>query len=166
MKASLQMSTSSVDLTSLEPGNLPLEVFNAIARVTVTPVVELIITDGQAVLLRRRSDTDQYWPGQYCLPGSIIYSGGPKSIDGYISKILKSLNIDTTTKPQLVDIGLYTTKRGDEVAIVYRLDLEHYTDTSLDNSAHFIQVPDLRDINIINEHLDILQSYLGKAIDG
>ena len=160
------MSTSSVDLTSLEPGNLPLEVFNAIARVTVTPVVELIITDGQAVLLRRRSDTDPYWPGQYCLPGSIIYSGGPKSIDGYISKILKSLNIDTTTKPQLVDIGLYTTKRGDEVAIVYRLDLEHYTDTSLDNSAHFIQVPDLRDINIINEHLDILQSFLGKAIDG
>lgn len=31
-----RVSTSSVDLSSLEPGKLPLEVFNAIARVTVT----------------------------------------------------------------------------------------------------------------------------------
>ena len=159
------MSTSSVDLSSLEPGKLPLEVFNAIARVTVTPVVELIVTNGQAVLLRRRPDTDQYWPGQYCLPGSIVYSGGPKSLDEYVSKILKSLNINIAAKPQVVSVGFYTTGRGDEMALVYRLDLEHNINTSLGDSVQFVQVSDLGDINIINEHLDILQSCLGKAID-
>jgi hypothetical protein len=159
------MSTSSVNLLSLEPGNLPLEVFNAIAHITVTPVIELVITDGRAVLLRRRPNTDQYWPGQYCLPGSIVYSGGPKSFDGYVSKILKGLNIGITTKPQLVDIGLYTTRRGDEVAIIYRLDLEHHSDAPLGDNAQFIQVSDLSDINIINEHLEILQGFLSKVID-
>ena len=51
------------------------------------------------------------------------------------------------------------------MALVYRLDLEHNINTSLGDSVQFVQVSDLGDINIINEHLDILQSCLGKAID-
>lgn len=153
------MSTSLVNLSSLEPGNLSLEVFNAVARVTVTPVIELIITDGQSVLLRSRPDTDQYWPGQYCLPGSIVYSGGPRSLEEYLGKILTSIGVSTAfVKFGLVGVEVYSTKRGDEVTIIYKV----YTNirANISGNLKVVRIKNTMVIDLIPEHKDILRKYL------
>lgn len=160
MKVNLSMSTRLVDLSKLVPGKLPLEIFNAIAYLTVTPVVELIVTDGKTVLLRRRPDTDQYWPGQYCIPGSIVYSGGPKSFEEYLEKNLTglSININATAESELAGVELYTTRRGDEVAIIYKVYADMPTD--LRDGLSIVAIKDVTTLDLIAEHKDILKKYL------
>ena len=152
------MSTNIVKLSKFEPGKLPLEVFNGIAHLTVTPVMELLVISEQTVLLSRRANTDQYWPNQYSIPGSIIYSGGPKSLDEYAGKILARLDINTNANPRLKGIELCSTRRGDEIAIVYRIDIDSIP--NLDNHLSFVELKDLSELDIISEHREILQKYL------
>lgn len=152
------MSTNVVNLSILEPGKLPLEVFNEIARLTVTPVLELIITDRKAVLLNKRLSTDQYWPNQYCMPGSIIYPGGPESLKEYVDKILLKIGISNSTDPRLIGIELCSTERGKEIAIIYRIDVNSIPE--LNDHLCFVELNDLGTIDTIPEHLEILQKYL------
>lgn len=111
------------------------------------------------MLLRRRPDTDQYWPGQYCLPGSIVYSGGSKSLGKYLGKILAGLSINTvSTRFELAGVEVYTTKRGDEVAIIYKV----YTSipANLNDGLDIVPVKDIMPMDLISEHKDILKKYL------
>src|SRR5207248_4789571 len=63
-------------LSKLQPGRLPLDVFLEVARLTVTPVIEIVPICRQdgilRVLLMKRSDDDPIWAGLWHTPGTVI----------------------------------------------------------------------------------------------
>lgn len=83
----------SEQLCSLEPGKLPREVFEEVARLTVTPVIELIVLVSGKILLTRRPFNDTYWPNKYALPGKIIASGDFDTIDQYVASLKNILRV-------------------------------------------------------------------------
>ena len=66
----------SQELAGLEPGRIPLDVFGQIARLTVTPVVEVVpfYNSGKVtkVYLLKRASNDPLWADLYHVPGGII----------------------------------------------------------------------------------------------
>lgn len=64
-------------LDRLEPGYQPLEIFNAICRITATPVVEVVplkLADRGSieVLMLQRDPDDTYWPNMWHGPGTVL----------------------------------------------------------------------------------------------
>lgn len=122
------MNTIASQLESLSPGDVPLEIFNQIARLVVTPVIELVIyrmtdTQGIEVFLSKRSDTDAIWPGQYHLPGGIVSA---KNTDQGLEQIAKNLVTKSilmpTRSPVFAANKLIKVERGAEIAIVFKYD--------------------------------------------
>jgi hypothetical protein len=117
-------------LANLEPGKLPLDIFNQIARLTVTPVVEIVPfyreQDGQLkVFLLQRSDDDPLWAGMYHVPGgAVIATDTPGSFSDALERITVDKLIDyQPTTPRLIDTQLCKVSRGTEVAIIYMVFL-------------------------------------------
>ena len=127
------MDTSDVAkaLSAFESGKLPSDVFNQVARLTVTPVVELVAffrdTDNATkVFLLRRDINDPLWGNMYHVPGSIVLaSDAPGSFSDALHRIQTSkLDSVDLTEPRLVDIQLCKVARGTEVAIIYAAELK------------------------------------------
>lgn len=65
-------------LNGLEAGRQPLELFTQLARLTVISTVELVPlrsnpdTDATEVLLLQRPNTDDWWPNQWHVPGTVV----------------------------------------------------------------------------------------------
>ena len=112
-------------LADLEPGRIPLDLFNAMARLTVTPVVEIAPLYNNvgvlSVLLCKRPEDDPLWPGQYHLPGTIV--GAQDRPGGYsdaFSRILNGRLRDVqTTEPIFVGSEIVKTARGAEIALIH-----------------------------------------------
>lgn len=121
-------SSPVTGLAELEPGRLPLGVFNQIARLTVTPVVEVvpIYNDNGAprVMLYRRPDDDQHWPNQYYVPGTILNAQDqPGDLRDAFSRVLGKLGALETTEPVFADNILCKVARGTELALVHWTEL-------------------------------------------
>lgn len=147
---------TNIDLTVLHPGRLPLDVFNQVARLTVTPVVEVVATTQDGVVLKQRDASDPYWPNQYCLPGRIIFPDGPNNLDDYVTTICQATGIDGDA--QFAGTKLYHTRRGDELALIYTL----YMGTTIikpQNQFQIVQFTDIKHLDLITEHRDIIQTY-------
>jgi hypothetical protein len=129
------------ELARLAPAKLPMDVFNQVARLTVTPVVEIVpyFVDGigQAkVLLLQRAPDDPQWPGMYHIPGSIVLATDqPDSFSDALSRIMTSkLAPYQPLEPVFVDVQLCQVSRGMEVAIIYAAELrESPAETALFN---------------------------------
>lgn len=109
-------------LSMLTPGQLPLDVFNEVARLTATPVIELLIVSGDEVLLVRRPEGDMFWPTMLALPGQIITANGFSSIQQYAVALASRFGVKN--EPTFRGIEVMYTLRGVEVAIVYQVSLE------------------------------------------
>ena len=63
-------------LRELEPGQLPLDIFLEVAKLTVTPILEVVPlrlkSDKVQVLLFEREKSDPIWGGKLHTPGTII----------------------------------------------------------------------------------------------
>lgn len=149
----------TVDALAKEsPGQIPLEIFNEIARLTVVPVVEVImISQGKIFLLKRPTD-DKYWPDQYCLPGKILSPSGHSSIEDYITEICHRFGVPDGDKAHFSGAKLYKTKRGTELAVVYQVEAQDPND--LKNKGSLIAIRDLEEINVISEHVDIIATFI------
>lgn len=125
-----EVSHSIALLAALEPGKLPLGIFNEVSRLTVTPVVEVVPfykdSDGSLkVVLFQRAADDKLWSGMYHIPGTIVLATDTfGSFDDAIKRVLdgKLLNCWLTT-PIFVESQLCQVQRGMEVALIYMTQL-------------------------------------------
>lgn len=120
----------SDQLAEFEPGKLPLDIFNQIARLNVVPVVEVVpfyrTEQGNIkVYLLQRDNDDNLWPGQYHIPGTIVsardHAGSFNDATGRI--LTSGLSSYSPDNPQMVDVQLCKVSRGMEVAIVFITEL-------------------------------------------
>lgn len=127
MENTPDLSTDIVSsLANLEPGKLPINIFNQVARLTITPVVEIVPFYREQggklkVFLLQRSDNDALWAGMYHVPGGIVFAtDAPGSLTDVLQRVMDSkLASYQPTTPILVDVQLCKVLRGTEVALVY-----------------------------------------------
>ena len=117
-----------MQLSSLEPGRLPLDIFNEIARLTVTPVLELVPfyrePSSNKVLLLQRSSKDALWPNMYHVPGTVLMATDqPGSFRDAIERACLKIKDCSYSNPIFVSVKLYKVARGLEAAIIYATEL-------------------------------------------
>lgn len=117
-------------LSILKPGKLPLDIFNQVARLTVTPVVEIVSfyrkPDGSLyVFLLQRGPDDPLWANMYHVPGAIVSATDrPGSFLDTLQRISASKLAEyESSEPIFIDVQLCKVTRGMEVAIIYTTDL-------------------------------------------
>lgn len=127
---SLSNDEVATALSILEPGKLPLNIFNQVARLTVTPVVEVVPfykkPDGSIrVLLLQRGSDDPLWANMYHVPGAIVSAADqPGSFSDTLHRISTIKLADyEPSEPMFIDVQLCKVKRGMEVAIIYAAEL-------------------------------------------
>lgn len=120
----------AIELSTLKPGKLSLEIFNQIARLTVTPVLEIVplFVDSNGrikVFLLHRGSDDQNWENMYHVPGTIILaSDTPGSYNDALSRIIKANLVQyEPSKPVFVTNKLCKVSRGMETAHIYLVQL-------------------------------------------
>lgn len=130
-----ELSASQDDITNalsiLEPGKLPLSVFNQVARLTVTPVVEVVPfcrkPDGSLrVFLLQRGPDDPLWANMYHVPGAIVSAADhPGSFSDALERISAAkLASYEPSDPVFIDVQLCKVARGMEAAIIYMTELK------------------------------------------
>jgi len=116
-------------LDKLQRGYQPYEVFKKLAEKLVTPTIELLpirtTESGEVqVLLTKRPDDDEFWPGQWHIPGSIILASDEEgSLKSAYSRVLDGElggAVQPQDEPQLVGQQFWEVERGRE------LDALHY----------------------------------------
>lgn len=117
-------------LRKLKPGKLPLPIFLELARLTVTPIVEIVPLrkteeDTVEVLLIRREENDPNWPGMYHTPGTVVRASDKEgSYDDAIKRILKGELKGVETKQTIfVTNLLHRVKRGMESSLIYWVEV-------------------------------------------
>lgn len=141
---------------NLRPGNLPYELFSEIARLTVTPVVELVafkrVGNTIRVLLVRRPEDDQVWPGMFHIPGSIILPTDATHEDALHRIISGKFAALRIAKPAFVTLSLCATSRGTELALVYCAEVQKGS-----SAGQWYNVDDLPD-SLIEGHAGFISA--------
>ena len=151
------------ELSALEPGKLPLEFFNEISRLTVTPVIEIVPffrdSDGRVkVLLLQRTKEDSMWPGMYHVPGSVVISTEDNLRDAIERTIRNKVTSAKKLSVNFVDVQLVKVKRGTELAIIYVISLSQLPHKSL-----LFSPSDLPE-NMIEGHAEFVKAAYKKHI--
>ncbi len=117
-------------LKTLEPGKLPLPIFLEVARLTVTPIIEIVplrknIEGRVEVLLTKREDDDAHWAGMYHTPGTVIRASDiPGSYDDAFKRIISGeLGGISVSEPVYVTSILHKVKRGMESALIFWVEV-------------------------------------------
>lgn len=111
-------------LAALTPGQLPKEIFDEAARLTVTPVLEIVLlhrdTSGSIrVLLARKADDDALWPGKFHVPGAVILATDRKDdFEDAAQRALKKVAGVTVGQLRIVKSTLCDSVRGTELAVL------------------------------------------------
>ncbi len=111
-------------LKQFEPGFLPLEIFNQIARLVCLPTVDVIpVKFEQSDLyigLVKRESTDLWWPNMWHLPGTILRS--TDSIAQAIKRITDNeIKVASHSTPIFHNFLNHQTVRGAEVVLVHSI---------------------------------------------
>ena len=115
-------------LNELEPGLLPQDVFEAIARLVVVPtfvIIPLFRRDGETrVLLTRRDDGDTHYAGLLHPAGKIMLATD-ESLTAIFERLIKSElpDISPVSPPVFVAQFFETITRGKEIALVHFLEI-------------------------------------------
>lgn len=117
-------------LQQLTPGSLPLPVFIEVARLTVTPILEVVplrLHDGTIeVLLLERENTDPVWGGQLHTPGTVIRaSDTPGDLHDAFERITHGElgGCAFTGTPTYVETVFHQVKRGRELAMIHWIEV-------------------------------------------
>jgi hypothetical protein len=117
-------------LSKVEPGKLPLPIFLEVARLTVTPILEVVpirIMNGKVeVLLIERDVSDPIWGGKLHTPGTVIRASDNENYfaDAF-GRILNELaNASIKGEPAFVNRVLHQVKRGRELAEIYYVEID------------------------------------------
>lgn len=137
-----EITNTAEMLQKLSPGFLPLPIFYQVARLTVTPTVELVplrMHEGHLqVFLTQRPKDDPVWPSMLHVPGSVIRATDTKeTFSDVLDRILHNELHDPQieSKPHFFTYLFHQVKRGAEIAFI------HYTfllETPKNGSFYFI----------------------------
>lgn len=157
-----EVNSASRTLSKLSPGYLPRPIFYEIARLVVTPIVELIPLRRRhndiEVLLIPRPDDDPFWPEQLHAPGTVLRSTDIKdSFDTAIKRIMTDeLHITNNLLAQYVCDDFHQGNRGVELARVYYIDC---STISIDVGTWY-PADKLPDNSVREQH-----TYIAKSVD-
>ncbi|MEI7918175.1 MAG: hypothetical protein WCH58_02220 [Candidatus Saccharibacteria bacterium] len=116
-------------LSKLQPGQLPFNIFIEVARLTVTPIIEIVPlrtnADGYTeVLLTKREDSDPIWPGMLHTPGTVVRANDRDDNSDAFRRILNGeLGDIKTSAPVYVKTILHKVKRGTEQAQIFWVEV-------------------------------------------
>jgi hypothetical protein len=117
-------------LKKCKPGLLPLEIFLEIARLTVTPIIEIVplrnVPLGTEVLLVERDKNDPNWPGMLHTPGTVLRANDKEgAFEDAFGRILKGeLGLSNFGgKPNLAGYIFHQVKRGRELGLVFWIEI-------------------------------------------
>lgn len=116
-------------LSTLEPGVLPPEIFQAVTRLVATPIVEVVpLRRGKQgkpeVLLLRREADDPVWPNQLHVPGTVVRSSDTAGNFGdAMGRISNELGGVTLKSPTFVQNIIHHSGRGMEVSQIYWVEI-------------------------------------------
>lgn len=124
-------------LKSLETGFLPKNVFFEVARLAVMNTVEIgfvrpieEIDQPQKILLTQRPSTDEFWPNQWHIPGSVVRASDPvkheHDYDAAISRVRNEVGggLQLIGAPQEFETVRRSASRGSEVTVRLIADTE------------------------------------------
>lgn len=110
-----------------EPGNLPSQVFESVARISVYTAVEFVlfrkINHSIETLLFPRSKNDPVWPGMLHTPGTVLRptdNSFQDAIDRLLNDELVGLRV---SKPHLVGTYFNQNARGSGIGVEYWLEV-------------------------------------------
>ena len=124
-----EIQQTAKNVKKLEPGYLPTEIFIETARLTTTPIIELVPlrkNDGDIeVLLLKRPNDDPTWPGMLHTPGTVLRATDVDGGFGSAFKRLYNKEIGFTPKTTPVQRGVefHRVNRGVELANIFSIDL-------------------------------------------
>lgn len=117
-------------LATLTPGKLPLSIFIEVARLTVTPIIELVPLrhreTGLEVLLLERPEDDPIWAGQLHTPGTVVRASDRKgSFAEAFDRLLEGelAGAERLGDPVFVTTRFHDVQRGAELAHIYTVEL-------------------------------------------
>lgn len=113
-------------LSTLHPGKIPLDIFTSIARLVVTPVVEIVpfFNNKETVLLFQKKEDDAWWPSRYYVPGTILLAHESQfAIEKALERIVLKMSLTESLHPTFVGTTMSSTPRGVELALVYSVIL-------------------------------------------
>jgi hypothetical protein len=128
MEAEVDWSQVATLLRRVEPGKLPETIFDAVAGITVTPVLEVVPLKLEGnlvhVLLTRRPPGDVIWPSMRHTPGVVIRAFD-NSIESAIARLMdQELDAAEIERgPTFVEARLHRSRRGVELALVHWIEL-------------------------------------------
>jgi hypothetical protein len=109
------------------PGKLNLEVFSAIARLTVSPAIEIVplrkTENGIEVLLTERPAHDPIWASKLHTPGTILRPTDDNLSEGFKRIFNGELGIDAQTT-NFVGVSFGRSIRGPGVGLEYWAELK------------------------------------------
>jgi hypothetical protein len=146
-------------IKKLQKGNLPQDIFVAIAEKTVTPIVEIVPVRRNAegkteVLLTRRPDNDPIWPGMLHVPGTVVRAsdGDLHNSEAFVRITQGELAGTPMGKPVLAYSLLHASERGMEQSQVYWAEV-----TGQPLSGKFYPADDLPS-EVVPSQLDFIPS--------
>lgn len=121
-----EIKTLTSLLAKLEPGVLPPPVFYQFARLSVTPIIEIVPLHYQLgeidVLLIPRDQNDPIWPGKLHVPRTVIRAND--SATSPFERILSGELLDTpASKPIFSKSIIHHSGRGMEATQIYIVEI-------------------------------------------
>jgi len=141
-------------LKKCEPGKLPSNVFEAVAKVAVYPAIEFVLlrhtVEGIETLLFQRSPDDPVWPSLFHTPGTVLRPTD-KSLEDAISR-LSSDELGGVALSEKHFTGVHFNKylRGNSIGIEYWLEV-----SGIPPKGRFYNINDLPQ-DFIAEQKDLL----------
>lgn len=117
-------------LQSLSPGQLPSDIFHAVAAITVTPIYEVVPVrwNGQEVevLLLQREASDPVWGGLWHTPGTVIRAN---DVEGSFLSAQERIRAELggatfRHEPTFVRMQFHQVRRGRELALIHWVELD------------------------------------------
>ncbi|HSX07389.1 MAG TPA: hypothetical protein VLG11_00685 [Candidatus Saccharimonadales bacterium] len=113
-------------LQKLEPGFLPFPIFHEVARLTTTPIVEIVplrTHQGRTeILLLKREADDPVWPGKLHAPGTVLRA--TDTLQSALKRVCDDeLQGVQVTEPKFVTNILHHSGRGMEAPQIYWVEV-------------------------------------------
>jgi hypothetical protein len=126
------------ELNKLSPGFLPKEVFEAVARLVVTPTLVVFpymkTEDGIKVCLKRRGKDVSGDAGLIHPTGTIILATDNSLEDTYKRLLKEELSdVNVVGEPKLCEVVFTELKRGKEISLLHYVEIDSATPEDLYN---------------------------------
>ncbi len=146
-------------LNECTPGYLSKEVFDAVARVSVYPAIEMIpyrfIEGIITVGLLQRPPDDTFWPNQWHIPGTVLRPIDQKLEDAFDRLFANEFKKPKGATPELFSVNIVPYKRGNGLTLEHMLNFSNIQENG---DLSFFSIDELPS-NFIEEQKPIIDRF-------